>query len=393
METPNMNTKYNVKIKRAIEIFRKRKDIPDNNKNLILKFVEKQTSEGIGTRRVLKYFVVLPKYAVWLGKNLKETNQDDIVRVMGILETSDYKNWTKSSYKAVIKTFYRWLYDDDIPKFIRKIKSNRNNGTKKSSDMLSPGDIKRLLQVCVNERDQCLIAILWDTGARIGELIDLKIKDVVFKENMAYVSIYAPKTSEARTVPIIESVPYITKWIEKHPNRKDNEYIFVNVGKKSGQVLSHGGVSRILEKIKEKTGITKPCNAHQFRHSRATFMANRLTEAQMCKYFGWTMGSDMPATYVHLSGRDINDAILRMHGHEVKEERKETLKPVKCLRCDFVSPPHADQCHRCGLPFNIEAQMEFQKQKESFMKAIQVDRIKREIIEEIKRDITCKLKY
>ena len=40
-------------------------------------------------------------------------------------------------------------------------------------------------------------------------------------------------------------------------------------------------------------------------------MANYLTEAQMNVYFGWTQGSDMPGVYVHLSGRDIDDAILK----------------------------------------------------------------------------------
>jgi len=43
-------------------------------------------------------------------------------------------------------------------------------------------------------------------------------------------------------------------------------------------------------------------------------MANYLTEAQMNAYFGWVQGSDMPSIYVHLSGRDIDDAILKANG-------------------------------------------------------------------------------
>jgi hypothetical protein len=43
-------------------------------------------------------------------------------------------------------------------------------------------------------------------------------------------------------------------------------------------------------------------------------MANYLTEAQMNAYFGWVQGSGMPSVYVHLSGRDIDDAVLKANG-------------------------------------------------------------------------------
>jgi hypothetical protein len=46
-------------------------------------------------------------------------------------------------------------------------------------------------------------------------------------------------------------------------------------------------------------------------------MANPLTEFQMNHYFGWTQGSNMPSTYVHLSGKDLDGAILKMNGQKV----------------------------------------------------------------------------
>ena len=49
-------------------------------------------------------------------------------------------------------------------------------------------------------------------------------------------------------------------------------------------------------------------------------MANYLTEAQMNLYFGWIQGSDMPSVYVHLSGRDVDDAVLKANGITAKEK-------------------------------------------------------------------------
>lgn len=48
-------------------------------------------------------------------------------------------------------------------------------------------------------------------------------------------------------------------------------------------------------------------------------MANNFTEAQMNMYFGWVRGSNMPSICVHLSGRDIDDAVLKANGIVQKE--------------------------------------------------------------------------
>jgi len=60
--------------------------------------------------------------------------------------------------------------------------------------------------------------------------------------------------------------------------------------------------------------MAKKVHPHKLRHSRATFLASKLTEAQMNQIFGWKQGSDMPSIYVHLSGRDMDDAILGVYG-------------------------------------------------------------------------------
>lgn len=66
-------------------------------------------------------------------------------------------------------------------------------------------------------------------------------------------------------------------------------------------------------------------NPHNFRHSRATYLANFLTEAQMKEYFGWQQDSKMAGVHVHLSGRDVDNALLRVYGIENKNEKKESI--------------------------------------------------------------------
>jgi hypothetical protein len=101
-------------------------------------------------------------------------------------------------------------------------------------------------------------------------------------------------------------------------------------------------------------------------------------------YFGWTQASEMAATYVHLSGRDVDRAILQLHGIEEKDDKKEKDKMLAktCQRCELTNAPTNTMCSRCGLPLDeaaatqmIKEDMEKQKTSalfEAMMKDTQI---------------------
>jgi hypothetical protein len=96
--------------------------------------------------------------------------------------------------------------------------------------------------------------------------------------------------------------------------------------------MRYDAIRMRLKKISKKAGINKKIHPHLFRHSRCTYMANYLTEAQMNAYFVWVQGSGMPSVYVHLSGRDVDDAVLKANGvigkgMSITNVQKETESP------------------------------------------------------------------
>lgn len=158
-----------------------------------------------------------------------------------------------------------------------------------------------------------MIALLWDIGARIGEVGTLRIKDLVFDDIGLIVHLNG-KTGPRR-VRAVWSIEYLNEWLEEHPERDNpNVPLWFKFNSEPLEILKYDAIRRRLVKISEKTGIKKKIHPHLFRHSRCTHMANYLTEAQMNLYFGWIQGSDMPSVYVHLSGRDIDDAVLKANG-------------------------------------------------------------------------------
>ena len=120
-------------------------------------------------------------------------------------------------------------------------------------------------------------------------------------------------------------------------------------GEKQGIRRHH--LHGIVNKRARQAGIKKRVHPHLFRHTRATHLANSLTEAQMREFFGWTKRSEIPAVYVHLSGRDIDQALLKHYGVKAAEEKQgeEVLKLAECPRCKFVNPAGAKFCMRCSM--------------------------------------------
>jgi len=95
---------------------------------------------------------------------------------------------------------------------------------------------------------------------------------------------------------------------------------------------------------------------HLFRHSRATYLISQgVPEAIVCELLGWRVGSSIVRRYVHLSGRDVQRALLQLHGLQVEEApgTQSPLKPVTCPRCHHINPADAKFCSQCSLTLDL----------------------------------------
>jgi len=73
----------------------------------------------------------------------------------------------------------------------------------------------------------------------------------------------------------------------------------------------------------------------------------------MKEYFGWAQASNMAAIYVHLSGRDVDNALLKVYGIENHEQKQESvLKPKDCPRCGETNQETNKYCQKCGMPLD-----------------------------------------
>jgi integrase/recombinase XerD len=234
-------------------------------------------------------------------------------------------------------------------------------------DLITENEIIKMLKATRNPRDKAIIALLFDAGIRAGELLGLRKKDIDFNSEPVHITVNG-KTG-MRQIPIMFSVPYVSKYIEIMDDLGATDPLWKDLGSRSNgdKSLNQSGLNMMLKKVCKRAGVEKRIYAHLFRHSRASNYANKLTEQQLKAFFGWTGGSRMAATYVHLSGRDIDDAVLQANGMKPKEQDKTPTLTIKvCPRCRKVNDLSSIHCSTCGSALDIATVM---KEKELENKA------------------------
>jgi integrase len=289
--------------------------------------------------------------------DFERATRTDIEAIVAEIEVTNKAHATKLSYAVTIKKFYKWLNGgDEYPKSVKWLRTtDKTNNKKLPEDLLTEDEIKKMIEAANNPRDRALISVLWEGGCRAGELLSMRVKHVTFNNDITRITIQG-KTG-MRRIPLIDSTPYLAEWIENHPFKNDPDAsLWLSIGTVNrNQSLEYFALRKMLQEVGKKAGIKKAINPHNFRHSRATTLANRFTEAQMNEYFGWIQGSDISQVYVHLSGRDLDDAVLTLRGMKPKDEKKEeTLAPKKCTRCGTINKSTGKFCTRCGAVLDLE---------------------------------------
>ena len=353
-------------IKDAVRRVGEDKGVCERNKALIISFSKTRLAKGIGRLRVCKCIYCLRYLAKWLRKPFDKASKNDLIRLVGKIENKDYSENSKYDFKVVLKILYKWLRGDDeaFPQEVSWLKPKvRNNGHKLPEELLTDEEVFRLAKATDNPRDRAFVLVLYESGCRIGEIISLKMKNVVFDQYGVVLRVTG-KTGDRR-VRIISSAPALASWVQIHAKADDPEAPLwpplATSHRYQDHPIEYRSVYVLLLKLAERAGIKKRIYPHLFRHSRATSLAGKLTEAQMKEHFGWAQSSDMAAVYVHLSGRDVDNALLALQGMAKPDEKKEEkLKLRFCPRCQEKNAPIAKFCIRCGTPLeeSVMARME-----------------------------------
>jgi len=324
----------------------------EEDKRLVEAFLKSCRSEGVGFARLRKLCQVVTFVGGQLGKPFSKCKERDIRKLVLSYEEGDYSFWTKHDVKVVLKQFYAWTNRGKYPHCVAWICTTIPHKQKfhvREGELLTEDEINKVIEATDHPRNKALIAVLAESGARIGEIGNLTIAQITIDPSGAVLNVMG-KTGPRR-IRIISSTPFLVNWLNHHPDRK-NPYapLWVNVGSKGyHQAMAYESIRKAIQKAFKQAKITKRCHPYIFRHTRITQMAHHLTESQLDAYFGWVHGSEMPAAYVHISGKDLDEHILKIHGIKPGEPYV-ALKPQNrtCPRCKEINSPNAIYCAKCA---------------------------------------------
>ncbi|NQU78220.1 tyrosine-type recombinase/integrase [Candidatus Woesearchaeota archaeon] len=355
-----------------------KKPISKKNAQLILKYDEARSFEGIKKATRMADIHRLIQTARILNKNFDKARKSEIKTMVASLETK-YSAWTRAKMRMTFKRFYKWtkqgedyLNIEEFPeevRFIRRGLKKKDLPRIQRSECWNEDEMQTLLTSATHPRDKAIISVLTETGARVGEIGNLHIGDV-YQDEFSYLLHLHGKTGD-RDDRVLYSGPHLAHWLNSHPDRNNpTAPLFTLLS--SQKPIKYAGLKAILIRLAKKAGLeNKKCNPHIFRHSRATLLAEQgWPEPIIKEYLGWRKDSDMLATYSHIASRTANRWMLKAHGIGTEDNTKPKLKAQLCATCHAENGPDAKFCNRCARPLTHETILNYNHEKQKATDAL-----------------------
>jgi len=187
---------------------------------------------------------------------------------------------------------------------------------KKLVEVLSREEIQRLEDAASAERDGLIVRLLADTGIRVGELVQLRVRDVAERDRDPFLKIRG-KGDRERLVPVS---PALYRRLVRHAERQrpkdtNSERLFLSRrrSRTTGdyEALTESGVQQLVRDLGERAGIQKRVHPHVFRHSAATHMLRRgMNPLLVAQVLGHTSLAMIQQVYAHLTRTDAHQALM-----------------------------------------------------------------------------------
>jgi integrase len=387
------------------------------NAIIIIEFIKSQKTEinlsDNYKNLLIKSLVSIAKY--FKNKKFKQLTRTDIINFLDSLRKSEEADpqhrWigTYNLSRVIFLKFFKWLYNPSeeaknrkIPEAIQDIPhlKRKELSIYKPDDLWTQEDDRLFLKYCPDKRIQCYHTISRDASTRPGEILKLKVKDIIFKlaGDKTYAEISVNGKTGSRVIPLFNSIPYIKDWINSHPQPGNpNAILIPSINRATfGRKMSSLSLNRIYyeyrtkkfphllnddnvpaeDKSKLRELLKKPWNPYIRRHTGLTEKSKmkQINEHQLRQLAGWSPRSQMHLKYIHYFGNEASESLLEAYGLVTREqELAKTLHYKQCPNCNEPNKPDSKFCNNCNTILTYDAYtetIEKEKQRELELKGL-----------------------
>lgn len=168
---------------------------------------------------------------------------------------------------------------------------------KKFPEILTREEVKDLINRTDNKKHKLMIKMLYSTGIRLSEIINLKYSDIDFNENIIWIK--SGKGKKDRYVGL--STELKKYFLENYNVGSGNYYIFSVNGKK----MSERGIQYAITKAVENAGINKNIHVHTLRHTFATHLLESNVDIRKIQHLLGHKNLNTTQIYTHVSKEEI----------------------------------------------------------------------------------------
>lgn len=288
--------------------------------NVINDFISYISKKNYSINTYTSYINDLYYFYIFIKKDLTKVTFEDIKDYLEHLNLKKEKPSSVRRKISSLKSFYKFLYKNnymdkkDYP--LTKIAYPKME--KKLPKFIYYNDLLEIINESTKDkdgvRDRLIIEMLYATGVRVSELVNIKVNDIDFNNRRIIV---LGKGNKERIVYYGEYAEEVLKEYMKTHERKNHNYLFVN--SKGGQLTDRGvryTIDNIMSKLSVKTHVTP----HVLRHTFATDMLNNGCDIKVVQELLGHSSLKATEIYTHVTNEHLKKVYYECFPRRDKDE-------------------------------------------------------------------------
>ncbi|MBZ4029947.1 site-specific tyrosine recombinase XerD [Ligilactobacillus salivarius] len=280
-----------------------------------------KVERGLSENTIASYGIDLKLFLEYLRENeipsFKQVNKEVIVNYMQSEKNNNKANSSILRSVSSLRKFFQYLAQEKIIEKDPMLLIDTPKKKQHLPQVLTKEEVEKLLHSpntgqVLGLRDRAMLELMYATGLRISEIINLKLEDLHLTMGTLQT---LGKGHKERIVPVgDEAIKWINRYLEearpKLLKQKRSNYLFLNF---HGNNLTRQGVWKNLKAEVRKAGIQKNITPHTLRHSFATHILENGADLRIVQELLGHADISTTQIYTHLSNKQLADIYNRAH--------------------------------------------------------------------------------
>lgn len=273
--------------------------------------------QGLSKNTLSAYRSDLVIFAAWLKKDLLAVDSSNVAEFLANRYQLGMTSRTTARILSSLRRFYGYFLRENVITVDPTSLISAPKTTRSLPDSLTEADVEALLaapQLALprGQRDKTMLEMLYATGLRVSELVDLKFEQLSLNQGVVQI---VGKGGRERLVPVGEEALnsleiYLKDGREMLLSGRQSDYIFVT---NRGSNMTRQTFWHIIKRYAFEAEITKPLSPHTLRHAFATHLLNHGADLRVVQLLLGHVSLSTTQIYTHVARERLKTLHAKFH--------------------------------------------------------------------------------